>query len=293
MINVKCTRCGVVNFLSNETCKACDLELSASSIPNGVYETPHAQYAEARRGRPPFIASIKPGVGVGEVLGSSITLFSRNIWLISKLVLVIVTPFEIFKTLSVPDFAGNWQLAVGTLALQIFCNILIAPALIYALMRVMQTGVAPGINESYRWGLSKLGKVGVVALMSLTLETLGLALCVIPGIFLFLAFELVYPIATLEDCSPVEVLKRSYKITKGYRWNIFGATLLMSILAAVAGAPGSILVMQLARNGVDFWPIQVLVAIIADILSQGSTILALVIYLSILRTLESAQSVIE
>lgn len=294
MINVKCSRCGVVNVLSNEICKACGLELSsASSTPAGIYETPHAQYADVHRSGRPFIESIKPGVDVGAVLGSSISLFSKNIWLITKLVLVIVTPFEIFKALSIGETAGNWQLTIGTLALQIFCSVLIAPALIYALMKVMQTGTAPGINESYRWGLSKLIKLCLCTLMVSVLVTFGLVLCVIPGIFLFLAFELVYPIAVLEGGSPTKILERSYKLTKGYRWNILGATLLMSVMLAIASAPATLLVAWLAFSGVDFWPLQALAAIISDILNQGATVLSLVIYLGILRTLESRQSLIE
>lgn len=290
MTNVKCTRCGVVNILSNEICKACGLELSPSV---SYYETPRTYYPEFPRSSPLLINSIKPFDGVFEAISSTTTIFSKNVWLITKLVLVIVTPFEIFKALSFQDATGNWQLTFGTFALQIFCNVLIAPALIYALMKVMQTGVAPGINESYRWGLSKLIKLCLCTVMVWALVTFGLVLCVIPGIFLFLAFELVYPIAVLEGGSPTEILSRSYTMTKGYRWNILGATFMTSVMLAVAGAPATLLVAWLADNGVDLWPLRVLAAIISDILGQGATVLSLVIYLGILRTLESQQSLIE
>jgi hypothetical protein len=67
----------------------------------------------------------------------------------------------------------------------------------------------------------------------------------------------------------------------------------MSILLAVASAPVTILVASLAFSGMNYWPLQALAAIISDILTQGTTILSLVIYLGILRTLESQQSLIE
>jgi hypothetical protein len=67
----------------------------------------------------------------------------------------------------------------------------------------------------------------------------------------------------------------------------------MSILIAFANAPGTMMATWLALSGVDFWPIQALAAIISDILSQAATVLSLVIYLGILRTLESRQSLIE
>ena len=289
MTNVKCTRCGVVNILSNESCKACGLELSSVSYSG----TPRTYYPEFPRSSPLLINSIKPFDGVFEAIGSTVTIFSKNFWLITRLVLVIVTPFEVFKALSIGESAGNWQLTIGTIALQAFCSVLIAPALIYALMKVMQTGIAPGINESYRWGLSKLGKLLLCSVMVWVLVMLGFVLLIIPGIILFLAFELVYPIAVLEGGSATEILKRSYNLTKGHRLNILGATFVMSVLLTVASAPASMLVAWLAFSGVNFWPLQALALIISDILSQGATILSLVIYLGILRTLESRQSLIE
>jgi hypothetical protein len=53
------------------------------------------------------------------------------------------------------------------------------------------------------------------------------------------------------------------------------------------------LVLLLVFNGINYWPLQVLAEIVSDILAQGATVLSLVIYLGILRTLESRQSLIE
>ena len=290
MTNVKCTSCGVVNVLSNEICNACGLELSPAV---SYSETQRTYYPEFPRSSPLLINSIKPFDGVFEAVSSTITIFSKNIWLITKLVLVIVTPFEIFKAVSIRETPGNWELNLGTVALQIFCSVLIAPALIYALMKVMQTGVTPGINESYRWGLGKLIKLLLCAIASGVLIGLGFVCLIIPGIILFLAFQLVYPIAVLEGGSITEILQRSYNLTKGHRWNILGATFVMGMLLAVTGAPVTILVVFLTLSGVNYWPLHAVAAIISDILNQGTTILSLVIYLGILRTFESRQSLIE
>ena len=286
MTNVKCTACGSVNVLSNEICNACGLELSYS-------ETPRTYYPEFPRSSPLLINSIKPFDGVFEAVSSTITIFKKNFWLITKLVAVIVTPFEIFKAVSIGETPRNWQLLIGTLGLQIFCGVLIAPALIYALMKVMQTGVTPGVNESYRWGLDKLIKLCLCTFTVSVLVALGFVCLVIPGIILYLAFELVYPIAVLEGGSVTEILQRSYNLTKGHRWNILGATFVMSMLLAVAGAPVTMLAAFLSFSGFNFWPIHVVAAIVSDILNQGGTILSLVIYLGILRTSETPQSLIE
>lgn len=291
MTNVKCIRCGVINSFSNEICKACGLELSqAAPISTVTYSEP-AQ--SGRRSSSPTISSIGPFNGVGDVLGPAVLIFSKNLWLITKLVLVIVTPFEIFKALSMGEFLHDWQLTIGTVALQAFCTVLIAPALIYALMKVMQTGIAPGINESYRWGLSKLVKLSLCALLALVLQLLGFLLLIIPGIILYLAFRLVYPIAVLEGRTVSETLKRSYNLTKGHKGNIFVATFCMSLLIGITGIPITLMVALLPINGIDFWLVPAIATIISDILSQAMTVLSLVMYLSILRTSESRQSLIE
>ena len=67
----------------------------------------------------------------------------------------------------------------------------------------------------------------------------------------------------------------------------------MGMLLGVAGAPVTMLAAFISINGVHFWPIQALAAIVSDIINQGATILSLVIYLGILRTSESRQSLIE
>jgi len=289
MTNLKCIRCGALS-VGNEICKLCEIELNPirPSASPAIFPAYQPRYVSDD---PDTI--ILPFNSVGDLVGPTISLFTKHFWLITKLCVVIVAPFQIFKALSFGDIESDWQLAAGIYVLELMCSVLIAPALTYALMQAMQTGSAPGINESYRWGLSKLGKLLLCSVMVWVLVMLGFVLLIIPGIILFLAFELVYPIAVLEGGSATEILQRSYNLTKGHRWNILGATFVMSVMLSVASAPASILVTWLAFSGVNFWPLQVLALIISDILSQGATILSLVIYIGILRTLESRQSLIE
>jgi hypothetical protein len=285
MTNVKCIRCGVVNLVSNEVCKVCDAELTvAPTIPPSPYHILR-QPGPIPSGQP-AIAGIGRFDGVGDVLGPTFTMFFKNIWLITKIVVVIAAPFEIFRTLSVPEFRHDWQLAFGTFALQILCKILIAPALIYAVVKVGQTGEAPGVNESYRWGLGKIGKLSLCAALTGTLEVLGALLLIIPGIILALAFTVVYPVALLEKHSVTETLRRSYRLTNGRKWNLLGASILLAIAFGIISIPITAVSSFLLLGGVDFWPARALIFLVVDILNQSTTIFSLVVYLSILRTLE-------
>ena len=285
MTNVKCLRCNTINFVADEACRVCGVELKGL-LPYS--ETPAG--ADNRDPTAETIASIPSFEGVGDVLGPTLNLFIKNLWLITKIVFVVVAPFEIFKAMSLPRLQSDWQLAVGLFFLQLFCGVLIAPALVYALMRVLETGEAPGIAESYRWGAGKLGKLILCAALTWCWETLGTLLLIIPGIIIALNLVLVYPVAILENRSVSEALQRSRDLTRGRRLRILGAGILMFLPVMVLTIAISFV---LPENG-PVWQLNVLHDILSDILEQSGTVFCLVLYLSILRrTLERGRSVIK
>ncbi|HKG96643.1 MAG TPA: hypothetical protein VKA97_02440, partial [Pyrinomonadaceae bacterium] len=80
--------------------------------------------------------------------------------------------------------------------------------------------------------------------------------------------------------------KRSYDLTKGHRWNILFVGFVMALLVGLISLPVVGISAVLLANGITFWPLHAAAAIISDILEQSTTVLSLVIYISILRTLE-------
>jgi len=229
---------------------------------------------------------------VGDVLGPAFKLYFKNLWLITKIVFVVVAPFEVFNALSLNQgLHGDWQLTLGTSALDFICKVLIAPALIYSLMKLLQTGTAAGVAESYRWGLGKLVTQGLSVIIASVLIGLGTLFFVVPGIILAVAFYLIYPVAVLEQHSASETLSRSYQLTKGFRWKILGAAFVVWLLTMGVGLAVNAIPVFFLAHGMQFLPVNtVTAAIIVDILEQLTTVLSLVIYISILRTLESGRT---
>lgn len=296
MTNVKCFRCGVVNLASNEVCKVCGIELLPDFMAGPVtYAEPAPKWQwDEPKPAPASLPGIRYFDGASDVVGPTFSLFKKNFWLITKLVVVIVTPFEAFRVLKMGEIADHWELTVAIFAGQHFCNFLIAPALIYALMKVMQTGKAPGINESYRWALGKIGNLTLCALVAWIVQLFGFALFIIPGIILTLAFEVVYPVAILENRSPIKAIMRSSTLTKGYKLKILGAVILLSLMMSVVTIPTSVATsLLLGGPSLDFWPLHIVLTVFTDIIGQATTVLSLVIYLSILRTLGRARPVIQ
>lgn len=269
----QCTYCGFSVEPAAEFCVRCGREL------NQAAQSPFETERSRTDGQ---LYSIGPFTDLGAVIGPTLKIFTNNFWMISKLVFVIFAPLEILKTLSIEPENRTWQSTLGAVFLGLVCNALIAPSLIYALVTLMRTGVAPSLHESYRWGLRRLVPFSICALLSGLLVGVGTLLFVIPGLILLVAFELVYPMATLENGSPAEILKRSYELTKGYRWNIFWSILVLALLCGAVSFPINVASTVLVAEGMTFWPLIAALAVLVDIINESGTVLALVIYLSIL-----------
>jgi hypothetical protein len=270
MLNTFCVECGAVNHIGEQNCVGCGAHLA----PQPAFETREWQ---------PFTDPRKalPGIGpfnISHVLPLTLKLFTRHIWLITKIVFLVVTPFEVFKALSLSNPREEWQPPVALL-LGWVCNLLIAPALIYAFMKILETGVTPGVNESFRWGLGKVGRLGLCAAMAALLQGLGYIFCIIPGIIVSLTFAVVYPVAILEHESGAEVLSRSSQLTRGFRLEILGTEILLGLLGLLLMIPATLIVTQ-----ADSVPLVIVASICKDVLVQAMTVLSLVIYLSLVRT---------
>jgi len=236
---------------------------------------PHAALAEIR----PFT--------VGHVLALTLRLFGTHLWLITKLVFLVVTPVEIFKVMSLSQAPNDWRTISSTLVLGAMCNVLIAPALIYAVMKDLETGFAPGVNESFRWGLTKIGRLAVCAALSWVLQGLGYMLFIIPGIIVSLSLVLVYPVAILEKGSPEDVLRRSSALTRGHRWEILSAEIGLGVLILMVTVPAAFLLANAGSVQLD-----VFVAVLKDIAEQAASMLSLMMYLTLLRTPRQGHSIL-
>jgi|GEM_PF-991034 len=286
MSAAQCLRCGFTVSTSDEFCARCGAEalnpayknvLSTHTYQPLINEEVVDQNRQTKT--TPVVASFR---GVGDVFSPTISVFTKNFWFITKLVFVLFAPLEVFKALSIQPGADRWQTSLGTFCLEMVCRALIAPSLIYGIYSLMHTGVAPSLTECYRRGLSRLGKVVGSLALAWPLQALGTLALIVPGIILSLAFELIYPLATLENLGPVDTLKRSFALTKGYRGSIFVAGLALWLSVGAISLPVQGISVLLMANGMRFWPVEAALAIMVDVVGEVSTILSLMIYLGIL-----------
>jgi hypothetical protein len=97
----------------------------------------------------------------------------------------------------------------------------------------VQMGQKPRILRSYGFALRRSGTILVAGFLGLLGIAAGYILLVIPGIFVALSISLTWSIIAAEQKGPIESLRRSWELSRGYRWKIFLAFFMCGIFSAV------------------------------------------------------------
>ena len=90
-------------------------------------------------------------------------------------------------------------------------------------------------RASIRFALQHLGSLLVLTLLSTVAIFFGFFLCLIPGIFLAVAFTLDVPVLFLEGKKGSSALQRSMELVKDNWWRTFGILIVTGIIGGVVG----------------------------------------------------------
>jgi hypothetical protein len=99
----------------------------------------------------------------------------------------------------------------------------------------LQMGKRPTIRSAYGLALRRLGTIVVAGFLGILAVAAGYILLIIPGIIVLQSISLSSAIIAAEDTGPVETLKRSWRLTEGYRWKIFVTGFLCGIISMAFG----------------------------------------------------------
>jgi hypothetical protein len=187
---------------------------------------------------------------IGEMLTGALRLYWRFPILFLAFAAIVVVPYELI----VLAFTGAGPFAQGHLGFLGSKGLLIADSfivtpLISALhvhaVREIGDGRRPTFGATFRQSLPRLPVVAVAAGISGVAIGLGGLAFAIPGFFLLAIWPVVAQAAALESGSPIDALRRSFNLTRGYRWHglglFFGAGL-------VAGLPWLVLFLSLGHT---------------------------------------------
>ncbi len=78
--------------------------------------------------------------------------------------------------------------------------------------------------------LMRIVPATLVIVLSALATLLGLALLIIPGVLVWLAFFVALPATMAEHCGPIAAIRRSVELTEGHRGKILGAALVIALV---------------------------------------------------------------
>src|SRR6185369_5745531 len=132
MPDTYCVQCGAVNQIGYQYCVGCGSHLASQptyAAPAGSVESESSEWTtDEPHGWQPFRDPSKPLPGihtfnVGDVLGWTLRHFAKRLWLITKIVFLVVAPFEVFQVLRLDQSPQDWQTIWIGLLLGALCNV--------------------------------------------------------------------------------------------------------------------------------------------------------------------------
>jgi hypothetical protein len=194
-------------------------------------------------------------LSVGEVLDVAIKIFFRNATTLFAIVLPIVAPVQLFSSLielsiatDEDPFATTSPTGEVTFDTDELWLYITGFAVIIALAIVASTaatgacfkaigdaylGERPATRASLAFALRRVHSILWVTVLGGFIAFLGLLLCIVPGIWLYVAFAVAVPALLMEDVRGRRALGRSRQLVKGRWWPTFGIIVLGSLLVGI------------------------------------------------------------
>lgn len=187
---------------------------------------------------------------VGEILTHAFQLYRLHWQNLIAIVAVVVVPLTIVQvlitdlvigeTLTESGFQGDFEVDLPAILLGGLLTLVIS-VLTWAVLTGAITRAAAGtflgrdlqMDESYRYGIARLGSIILVGLLAGLAVIAGFILLVIPGIIVLTRLWCSIPALVIEDRRGRQALGRSWNLVKGFSWPVFGTILVAGILTGL------------------------------------------------------------
>lgn len=104
-------------------------------------------------------------------------------------------------------------------------------------------------RNATRIGIRRTVGIILASIVAGLLIAIGFVLVIVPGIFVAVSLAVVWEALIIEGIGPMESIKRSWRLVAGERWRVFGAGLLVIILAAIVFGIVSAVVWLILSSG--------------------------------------------
>jgi hypothetical protein len=185
-----------------------------------------------------------------ELLKDIFQFFKKNIWPISILTLAIEFPYILIQNIhyfsnTSSEFSNNVGLLLLMATLIIYPFSTGAQITLYAMII---RGTKIDLKKCFTDSRRCLFNLVVGSLIYISFTFLGLLVFIVPGIIIAVRLSFYCFFIVLDDLKPVDALKKSAQVTKGYTWQIANALIVVGFLLVT-----SLLLIQLFLNQIGLY----------------------------------------
>jgi hypothetical protein len=194
-------------------------------------------------------------LSIGEILDVAIKIYLRNAWTLFRVVLVVVAPVQVVSALikasavsSGNAFDTSSNTTVGSHDVAYGLSAFLAVTLLGMLASTMANGACfKAVADAYlgeratwrsslRFAFARIHSILWVTFLGGLLTGLGTILCLVPGVYLWVAFAVAVPAMLTEGVKGSKALGRSRALVTDRWWGTFGVVILGSILAGIVSS---------------------------------------------------------
>ena len=204
---------------------------------------------------------------VGEILKASFAVYRKRWGTLMAIAGVLILPYAVLypilaeptPSISINPTIDEVQDVLAAMAPWLVIRLLIISILLAAVSR---TAVETYVGMESPWrrqaaaAINRMVPLAAVTVLFWAAVIAGSALFVVPGLFLLVASSACLPVLMVEGTGPLAALTRSWNITSGRRWNVFGVLLASSVLVVIAEIAGGLLLSTLLvplQGDFGFW----------------------------------------
>ena len=199
-------------------------------------------------------AGLRP-LGVGEILDVAIKIYRSQFGVLIRAVSVVLGPvfvlagairlsipteedfFEATQPGATPEFDGGefWPFLAGTVLITLlaFVAAQVATGACFKAVGGAYFDEQPDWRASLQFARSRLGSLLWLSFLLVIFLVPAFLACIVPGVYLYVAWAVATPVLLLEDVRGRAALKRSRVLVKGRWWPTVAVLLLVAILTGI------------------------------------------------------------
>lgn len=179
---------------------------------------------------------------LGDLLGAALDVYFRNFPVVIAISAAVVVPVQLIVTgIGLEELTAPYRTEATTAEMLIptvVSFLVIAPLIAAATIRVLQDlagGERPRPGRALQNGLDLFAPVFAAVLLAGIGIAAGLALLIVPGVFLAVRLYYVPQVVVIDGARGMDALRRSWELSRGFWWRTFGVVIVANLIAFVPG----------------------------------------------------------